>query len=125
MPVEGSVSHLELCRDAYIQHWSFQPNGQVTTDAGSCLTVLSAFGNIGPGTSVSARWCSGDPAKGGIAFRARACWGTSRLPSSHPASTRSRRASSRLSWTSDVYFGQSVTRSACALKGCFFFVRDV
>jgi hypothetical protein len=50
MPVEGSVSHLELCRDAYIQHWSFQPKGQVTTDAGSCLTVLSVFGNIGPGT---------------------------------------------------------------------------
>jgi hypothetical protein len=64
MPVEGSVSHLELCRDAYIQHWSFQPNSQVTTDAGSCLTVLSVFGNIGPGTRVSARWCSGDPGQG-------------------------------------------------------------
>lgn len=64
MPVEGSVSHLELCRDAYIQHWSFQPNGQVTTDAGSRLTVLSVFGNIGPGTRVSARWCSGDPGQG-------------------------------------------------------------
>ena len=39
-------------------------DGQVTTDAGSCLTVLSVFGNIGPGTRASSRWCNGDPGQG-------------------------------------------------------------
>jgi Ricin-type beta-trefoil lectin domain len=61
MPVESGALHIEYCRDAFVQHWSIQPNGQVTSDSGSCLTVL---GGPGPGTRVAARWCNGDPGQG-------------------------------------------------------------
>ncbi|MDT7765362.1 MAG: hypothetical protein QOC63_4782 [Mycobacterium sp.] len=37
------------------------PDGQVTTDVGNCLTV---FGGPAPGTRASARWCNGDPGQG-------------------------------------------------------------
>jgi hypothetical protein len=59
-PGSGAV-HIEYCRDAFIQHWSFQPNGQVTSDFGNCLTVL---GGPDPGTRVAARWCGGGPGQG-------------------------------------------------------------
>jgi Ricin-type beta-trefoil lectin domain len=57
-PMDTGAVHIEYCRDAFVQHWNFQPNGQVTTDSGNCLTVL---GGPGPGTRVFARWCTGDP----------------------------------------------------------------
>ena len=60
-PQKGSSVHLEMCRGAMVQHWNFQPNGQATTDLGNCLTVL---GGPGPGTRVSARYCTGDPNQG-------------------------------------------------------------
>jgi len=58
---KSSVLHLEMCRGAMVQHWNFRPDGQITNDVGNCLTVL---GGPGPGTRVSARWCSGDPGQG-------------------------------------------------------------
>ena len=61
MPGESWFSHLGPCADTYAQHWSVQPNGQVTTDTGGCLTVL---GGPGPGTWVSSRRCNGDPNQG-------------------------------------------------------------
>jgi hypothetical protein len=61
MPGESWFSHLGLCLDTYFQHWSFQPDGQVTTDTGFCLTVL---GGPGPGTWVSSRFCNGDVGQG-------------------------------------------------------------
>jgi hypothetical protein len=60
-PQKGSGLHLEMCRGAMVQHWSFQPDGQVRTDLGNCLTVL---GGPAPGTRVSARYCTGDPGQG-------------------------------------------------------------
>jgi hypothetical protein len=58
---KASVLHLELCRGAMVQHWNFQPDGQVKNDVGNCLT---AFGGPAPGTRVSGRWCNGDPGQG-------------------------------------------------------------
>jgi hypothetical protein len=57
MPGEGWWVHLQPCIDWFSQHWSIQPNGQVTNDFGGCLTVL---GGPGPGTWVSTRFCNGD-----------------------------------------------------------------
>ena len=57
LPGESLVVHLGPCIDWFNDHWSIQPNGQVTTDFGGCLTVL---GGPGPGTWVSARYCNGD-----------------------------------------------------------------
>jgi Ricin-type beta-trefoil lectin domain len=61
MPGESWFSHLGPCMNTYFQHWTFQPNGQVTTDTGFCLTVL---GGPGPGTWVSSRGCNGDAGQG-------------------------------------------------------------
>jgi hypothetical protein len=58
---KSSVVHLEMCRGAMVQHWNFQPDGQVKNDVGNCLT---AFGGPAPGTRVSSRWCNGDPGQG-------------------------------------------------------------
>ncbi|MDT5350342.1 MAG: hypothetical protein QOH91_3629 [Mycobacterium sp.] len=49
--------HLGPCFDTFAQHWSIQPNGQVTREFGGCLSVL---GGPGPGTWVSTRFCNGD-----------------------------------------------------------------
>ena len=64
MPGDSWYSHLGPCMDTYAQHWSFQPNGQVTTDTGACLTVIGGFGAPGPGSRVSSRFCSGDVGQG-------------------------------------------------------------
>jgi hypothetical protein len=58
---ESSVLRLKMCRGAMVQHWTFHPDGHVTTDLGICLTVL---GGPGPGTWVSARLCGDDPGQG-------------------------------------------------------------
>jgi hypothetical protein len=57
MPGESWWVHVQPCVDAYVQHRSVQPNGQVTTVFGACLTVL---GGPGPGTLVSNRACIPD-----------------------------------------------------------------
>jgi hypothetical protein len=49
--------HLQPCGDFYTEHWSIQPNGQVTATFGGCLTVL---GGADPGTQVSTRACVGN-----------------------------------------------------------------
>ena len=54
-------SKLGPCYNSMAQHWNIQPDGQVKTDLGLCLTVL---GGPGPGTWVSARWCNGDVGQG-------------------------------------------------------------
>lgn len=56
-PGESLWVHLQPCIDWVSQHWTIQPNGQVTNDLGGCLAVL---GGPGPGTWVSTRWCNGD-----------------------------------------------------------------
>jgi hypothetical protein len=56
-----SVLYIEMCRGAMVQHWNFQPDGQVKNDVGNCLT---AFGGPAPRTRVSGRWCNGDPGQG-------------------------------------------------------------
>src|ERR1700744_1889671 len=56
-----SVLHLEMCRGAMVQHWNFQPDGQVKNDVGNCLT---AFGGPAPGTRGSGRLCKGEPGPG-------------------------------------------------------------
>jgi hypothetical protein len=61
IPGDSWYSHLGPCFNSYAQQWNIQPNGQVTTDTGACLTVL---GGPGPGTRVSARWCNGDLGQG-------------------------------------------------------------
>jgi hypothetical protein len=65
MPGESWFSHLGPCLDSYAQHWSVQPNGQVTSGVGACLTVL---GGPDPGTWVSTRFCNGDPNQAWDAF---------------------------------------------------------
>src|SRR5277367_2647881 len=58
VPSGGSFfSQLGPCYNTMGQHWNIQPDGQVKTDLGLCLTVL---GGPGPGTWVSARLCTGD-----------------------------------------------------------------
>jgi hypothetical protein len=59
-PLDAGAVHIEYCRDALTQHWSFQPDGQLTSDSGNCLTVL---GGPAPATRVAARWCGGGPAQ--------------------------------------------------------------
>ena len=80
MPVEGSVSHLELCRDAYIQHWSSSPTARsrLMLVAASPSSPSSATLALGPGFPPAG--AAAIRAKGGIAFRDRACRGTSRPP---------------------------------------------
>ncbi len=57
-PGESWWAHLQNCVNWFTQQWSIQPDGQVTTTVGACLTVL---GGPGPGTSVSTRFCNGAP----------------------------------------------------------------
>jgi hypothetical protein len=61
VPGDSWASHLGPCYNTMGQHWTIQPNGQITADIGSCLSVL---GGPGPGTQVSARWCDGDLGQG-------------------------------------------------------------
>jgi hypothetical protein len=58
---DSLVSYLGPCFNALVQQWNIQPNGQVTSYNGRCLTVL---GGPGPGTRVDARWCNGDLGQG-------------------------------------------------------------
>jgi Ricin-type beta-trefoil lectin domain len=58
---ESWVTYLGPCLNALVQQWNIQPDGQVTTYNGRCLTVL---GGPGPGTRVGARWCDGDVGQG-------------------------------------------------------------
>jgi hypothetical protein len=48
-----------------VQHWNFQPDGQVKNDVGNCLT---AFGGPAPGTRVLVAGATVIRAKGGIAL---------------------------------------------------------
>jgi Ricin-type beta-trefoil lectin domain len=57
-PGESWWVHVQPCVDWFTQQWTIQPNGQVTTTFGACLTVL---GGPGPGTNVSTRFCTGAP----------------------------------------------------------------
>ncbi|VBA34265.1 hypothetical protein LAUMK13_00455 [Mycobacterium innocens] len=54
-PGEGWWAKLNPCTNWISQHWTIQPNGQVTNDLGGCLAVL---GGPDPGTWVSTRWCN-------------------------------------------------------------------
>jgi hypothetical protein len=65
MPGDSWYSHLGPCIDTYAQHWTIQPNGQVKSGVGACLTVL---GGPGAGTWVSTRFCDGDSDQGWDAF---------------------------------------------------------
>ncbi|RFZ41306.1 Ricin-type beta-trefoil lectin domain protein [Mycobacterium marinum] len=57
MPGQSWAVHLQPCVDWFSQHWTIQPNGQVTNEFGGCLTVL---GGPAPGTWVATRFCNGD-----------------------------------------------------------------
>jgi hypothetical protein len=59
LPKDSWTSRLQPCWMS--QHWTIQPNGQITTNLGPCLTVL---GGPAPGTSVSTRFCNGAPEQG-------------------------------------------------------------
>lgn len=57
MPSEQWWAAVRPCVGSYIEQWTIQPSGQVTTDFGACLTVL---GGANPGTWVSTRGCNAD-----------------------------------------------------------------
>jgi len=57
IPGESWWVHSQPCGDFYTEHWNVQPNGQVTTTIGACLTVL---GGANAGTQVSTRACVAD-----------------------------------------------------------------
>jgi hypothetical protein len=57
IPGQSWWVHVQPCGDFYTENWNIQPNGQVTTNFGACLTVL---GGANPGTQVSTRACVAD-----------------------------------------------------------------
>jgi Ricin-type beta-trefoil lectin domain len=57
MPNDQWWSAVRPCADSFVEHWTIQPNGQVTTDFGARLTVL---GGANPATWVSTRACNAD-----------------------------------------------------------------
>lgn len=56
-PGESLWAKLNPCTNWISQHWTIQPNGQISNDLGGCLAVL---GGPGPGAWVSTRWCNAD-----------------------------------------------------------------